>query len=109
MLEVMMTNEFEPAAAEVLIAAFRVLDPMGVGHIKKDVMKELLTTMGIPLRTREYEYFEAFALDKSETVIYYEDYVTKLVEENERHKEYLLKDYENFVPNQESSATAPPQ
>ena len=99
MVNVMISNEFEPAAGEVLIAAFRVLDPMGIGHIKKDVMKELLTTMGIPLRPREYEYFEAFALDKSETVIFYEDYVTKLFEENERHKEYLMKDYESFRDN----------
>ena len=40
-----------------------------------------------------------FALDKTGEFIFYEDYVTKLVEENERHKEYLCKDYENFKPS----------
>ena len=62
-------------------------------------MKELLTTKGIPLRPREYDSFESFALDKTGEFIFYEDYVTKLVEENERHKEYLCKDYEGFKPS----------
>ena len=62
-------------------------------------MKELLTTQGIPLRPREYDQFEAFALDKSGELIYYEDYVTKLIEENERHREMLLKEFENFAPD----------
>ena len=50
-----MNNEFEPAPAEHLLAAFRILDPEGKGYIKKDVMKYLLTTKGIQLRDREYE------------------------------------------------------
>ena len=99
MLEIMQTDEYEPASAEDLLAAFRVLDPRGEGYIDKDVMKNLLTTKGIPLRKREYEQFENFALDTSQTKVYYEDYVARLVEENDRHKEYLLKDYENYTPN----------
>ena len=43
MLEVLMTNEYEPNPAEHLLAAFRVLDPEGKGYIRKDVMKQLLT------------------------------------------------------------------
>ena len=99
MLQVLMINEYEPNPAEHLLAAFRVLDPKGEGTIRKDVMKELLVTKGIPLRPREYESFETFAIDPTGQLIYYEDYVTKLVEENERHKEYLCKDYENFKPS----------
>jgi Ca2+-binding EF-hand superfamily protein len=38
MLQVMSTNEFEPAPAEHLLAAFRILDPEGKGYIKKDVL-----------------------------------------------------------------------
>ena len=93
-----MTNEYEPNPAEHLLAAFRVLDPEGKGYIRKDVMRTLLTTKGIPLRPREYTQFENFAIDKSGKYIYYEDYVTKLIEENERHREFLTKDYENFKP-----------
>ncbi len=47
MLQVLMNNEFEPAPAEHLLAAFRILDPEGKGYIKKDVMHQLLTTKGI--------------------------------------------------------------
>ena len=65
MLNVLMTNEYEPNPAEHLLAAFRVLDPEGKGFIRKDVMQELLTTKGIPLRPREYESFISFAQDKS--------------------------------------------
>ena len=61
MLDVLMVNEYEPNPAEHLLAAFRVLDPEGKGYIKKDVMKELLTTKGIHLRPREYELFITFA------------------------------------------------
>ena len=99
MLQVLLTNEYEPNPAEHLLAAFRVLDPKGEGFIRKDVMKELLTTKGIHLRPREYFNFINFAQDKSGTKIYYEDYVTKLIEENERHREYLTKDYETFKPS----------
>ena len=38
MLQVMLNNEFEPAPAEHLLAAFRILDPEGKGYIRKDVM-----------------------------------------------------------------------
>ena len=99
MLQVLLTNEYEPNPAEHLLAAFRVLDPKGEGFIRKDVMKELLTTKGIHLRPREYFNFINFAQDKSGTKIYYEDYVTKLIEENERHREHLTKDYETFKPS----------
>ena len=96
MLQVLQTNEYEPNPAEHLLAAFRVLDPEGKGYIQKDVMKELLTTKGIHLRVREYGNFINFAVDKSGTKIFYEDYVTKLIKENEAHKEFLIKDYDTF-------------
>ena len=99
MLNVLKTNEFEPNPAEHLLAAFRVLDPEGKGYIRKDVIKELLTKKGIPLRPREYESFESFAQDKTGELIYYEDYVARLIDENERHKEYLIKDYDTFKPS----------
>ena len=72
MLNVLMINEYEPNPAEHLLAAFRVLDPKGEGTIRKDVMKELLTTKGIPLRPREYDSFESFALDKTGEYIFYD-------------------------------------
>ena len=78
-----------------------MLDPESKGYIRIDVMKELLTTKGIQLREREIENFLKFAEDKSGQFIFYEDYVTKLVEETERHREFLIKDFDTFkIPGQ---------
>ena len=62
-------------------------------------MKQFLTTKGIQLRDREYESFEVFALDKTGEKIYYEDYVARLIDENERHLESLIKGFDNFKPS----------
>ena len=96
MLQVLKENEFEPSPSEHLMTAFRVLDPEGKGYIHKDVMKELITTKGIPLRVREIENFLSFAEDKTGQVIFYEDYINKLFKEIDSHREKLTKDYENF-------------
>ena len=50
---------------------------------------------GIPLRDEEINSFKLYAQDKTGTCIEYEDYVAKMVEEQERHKEYLLQDWYN--------------
>ena len=90
-----MKNEFEPAPAERLLAAFKILDPAGTGKIPLDVIEELLTTKGIPLRDEEISSFKLYAQDKTGTCVEYEDYVAKMIEEQERHKEYLLQDWYN--------------
>ena len=97
MLTVLMNNEFEPSPAEHLLAAFRCLDPTNSGRIKKDVIEELLTTKGIPLRSKEYDPFITFAIDKTGKCVEYEDYVAKLIDENERHLEMLIKDFDDFA------------
>ncbi len=100
MLQVLMTNEFEPASAERLLDAFKILDPQGLGYVRKDVMHQLLTTRGIPFRFKEHEDFKIFAVSaKDPDKIYYEDYVARLIEDNERHLEYLLKGFETFKPS----------
>merc|ERR1719362_1666856 len=103
MVSVLMTNEFEPAPAEHLLAAFRIMDPDGSGKIPYDVLRTLLTTKGIPLRNAEIQSFEKFALDKTGKYVEYEDYVAKLIEENERHMEGFLRRYEQFCNNQKAA------
>ena len=61
-------------------------------------MQALLTSKGIPLRPREYDSFINFAADASGEKIYYEDYIKKITEENDRHKMSLIKDFDNFKP-----------
>jgi len=99
MVGVLQQNEFPPAPAEHLLAAFRILDPENTGKIAKDVIEELLTGkgMGIPLRALEFDNFIKFAIDKSGKYVEYEDYVAKLVDENERHLEMLLQDFDSTV------------
>ncbi len=97
MVNVLLTNEFEPAPAEHLLAAFRILDPDGEGQIRIDVLRELLTNKGIPLRQAEIASFEKFALDKTGEFVEYEDYVAKLIEENERHLQGFLDKYDEFI------------
>ena len=58
MLEVLQVNEYEPSPHEHLMTAFKILDPEGKGYIRRDVMKALFTTKGIPLRPREFANFE---------------------------------------------------
>ena len=55
MVNVLMTDEYEPSPAEHLMAAFKVLDPEGKGYIRLDILKNLLTTKGISLRPREWD------------------------------------------------------
>lgn len=96
----LLTDEFKPAPAEQLLAAFRILDPEGKGYIKQDVLKNLLTLKGIMFRKQEYEQFENYALDKkSKDRFYYEEYVSKLIEENNQHLDYLTSDYDTFKQN----------
>ena len=45
------------------------------------------------MRKKEFETFINFAIDKKGQYVEYEDYVAKLIDENERHMEMLLADY----------------
>ena len=51
----------------------------------------------LSMRQTEIQLFEKFALDKTGEYVEYEDYVAKLVEENERHLEMLLQDYYDMI------------
>ena len=48
------------------------------------------------MREKEYDPFINFAQDKTGKFVEYEDYVAKLIDENERHLEMLIKDYDDF-------------
>ena len=99
MLEALKSKEFEPAPAEHLLAAFKLLDPDGKGYIQEDVLRNLLTTKGIKFEAEQYKDFKTYAIDKTGQYFYYEDYVAKLMDENEEQMQLLLKDYPNFKVN----------
>ena len=57
----LMKNEYEPATAERLLAAFRLMDPQGTGRIPLEVVQELITTKGIVFREAEVDAFTLYA------------------------------------------------
>ena len=76
-----------------------MLDPEGKGYVKKDVMEYLLECLKLKrvhVSERVRENFMAFAVDRSGEFIYYEDYVARLMDSNEAHRQYLCKNYDNF-------------
>ena len=96
MLNAIINNEFEPDDAETLLAAFKILDPEGKGYIEVEAMKKLLMKEGIPFYEQEWLGFEEYAVDDDTHVINYEDYVSRLVLENEKHINNLMKGLEKF-------------
>lgn len=61
---------------DILLSAFKALDPEGRGWIDTERMKELLCGLGTPaFKDKEFEAFAKVSADRSDaTKIYYEDY-----------------------------------
>eukprot|EP01035_Chromulina_nebulosa_P022462 gene22462-29085_t len=78
MLTILATNEWEPDSSDILLQAFRTIDEENKGYITSDVIEELLTTRGTPLRNIELESFLSIAKDPETGFVYYEDYVSLL-------------------------------
>mmetsp|Transcript_9602 Transcript_9602/g.8583 ORF Transcript_9602/g.8583 Transcript_9602/m.8583 type:complete len:165 (-) Transcript_9602:28-522(-) len=78
MLTILATNEWEPDSSDILLQAFRTIDEENKGYITSDVIEELLTSRGTPLRNIELESFLSIAKDPETGFVYYEDYVSLL-------------------------------
>ena len=96
MLNALVTNEYEPDDPEYLLAAFRFLDPERNGYIEVDAMKKIIMKEGIPFYKQEWQEFEKYAVDPETNIINYEDYVSRLVLENEKHLNNLVKGLDKF-------------
>ena len=94
MLKAIIDNEYEPDDAERLLAAFKLIDEQKRGFIDVDAMKMIMIEKGIKFVNEEWESFMTYAADNETNTINYEDYVAKLVQENEDHLEKLMKGYE---------------
>merc|ERR1719230_325070 len=99
LLRCLSEHEYDPDDSEMLLAAFRVLDPEGRGWIDANMMHEYLSTRGGKtadgFREREMTEFLEYAKDKEtadSSRIYYEDYVAKLCADVEKHIENLYQD-----------------
>mmetsp|Transcript_7704 Transcript_7704/g.1082 ORF Transcript_7704/g.1082 Transcript_7704/m.1082 type:complete len:99 (+) Transcript_7704:205-501(+) len=98
MLNVLREREFEPDDPETLLAAFKLLDAENKGYIEIDQMKSFLEKEGIEFRSGETDSFVAFATNKdpNATVIYYEDYISRLTNYVDKHIENVMKGYSTF-------------
>ncbi len=80
MLRLLKSREWDPDSEDLLLSAFRALDPTGKGYIEWERMKELVTSNGsAPFRDKETEQFQAVAKDLEHGLVYYEDYVAMLL------------------------------
>lgn len=70
------TNPAPLGAQDILLSAFKALDPEGRGWIDAERMKELLCGIGSPgFKDKEFEAFAKVAADRADpSKIYYEDY-----------------------------------
>jgi Ca2+-binding EF-hand superfamily protein len=70
------SHEFDPDGPEVLLAAFRALDPECKGYIEADKLRALLGENGEPpMSDKELEAFLKVTLDKESGRVHYDDYV----------------------------------
>ncbi|CAJ1345132.1 unnamed protein product [Effrenium voratum] len=98
MLRCLSEHTYDPDDSETLLAAFRVLDPQGLGYIDSNLMHEWLSTKGGKamdfFKERETSDFLEYAKDKDSSDssrIYYEDCVAKLNDDIEKHLESLYQ------------------
>lgn len=99
MLKCLMEHEYDPDDSEVLMAAFRVLDPAGEGWIDAEVLRRYMMDGPNGFREKEMSEFLEYAKDKTAgeasgdpSRIYYEDYVAKLTNYVDHHIENLYQD-----------------
>jgi len=78
MVRVMVERMYEPDSEEIILQAFRVLDPEGRGYIDESTLHELLTENEWAFRDKEWEDFIRVAKDPDTNYIHYEDYVSML-------------------------------
>jgi Ca2+-binding EF-hand superfamily protein len=78
MLRVLLERLYEPDSEELILQAFRVLDPENRGYIDEHTMHELLTENEWAFRDKEIEDFMRVAKDPDTNYIHYEDYVSML-------------------------------
>lgn len=78
MVRVLVEKSYEPDSEEVILQAFKVLDPDNQGYIDEDTIVDLLTENEWAFREKEVEDFLRVAKDLDTGYIHFEDYVGAL-------------------------------
>ncbi|KAL1517864.1 hypothetical protein ABEB36_001572 [Hypothenemus hampei] len=74
-------HRYEPASPEVLLEAFRTLDPEQQGYLTKEHMSTLMTQDGEPFNQDELAEMLEIAIDPQTHTIPYEYYINQLMYE----------------------------
>ena len=78
-LNLLRSGVHAPDQEDILLQAFRTLDPEQKGFIEWERMKELLCSVGqAPFRDKECEVFQSVARDMESGNVFYEDYIAML-------------------------------
>lgn len=72
----------EPAAPELLLKAFKLMDPENRGYVERDVLTKLMMEDGEPFDQEEIDEMMAIAVDPSTGHIPYECYLNQLIVSN---------------------------
>jgi Ca2+-binding EF-hand superfamily protein len=83
MLHIWATSMYEPDSEEVLLQAFRALDPEGHGYLEEQVIREILTEGENPFSEKEVSEMLAVARDSQTGLIHYEEYVSYMVSQRD--------------------------
>lgn len=70
---------YQPASPELLLEAFKVLDPEGHGYLTKEYISTLMTQDGEPFTQDELEEMLEIAIDPQTQTVPYEYYINQLM------------------------------
>ncbi|MCQ2817145.1 MAG: hypothetical protein MJ252_07760 [archaeon] len=112
------TNDYSGYEPEVLLEAFRTLDKEKNGYLDLYMLYSFLKTYGDPFSKDQREDMDKFVKDNESDLVdlprvnnddndnkaktttqrkfYYENYVKKVFEDNERHFQDLMEEYEAY-------------
>ncbi|XP_044766762.1 dynein regulatory complex protein 8-like [Coccinella septempunctata] len=79
MVQVITERRFQPASAEKLLEAFRVLDPKGKKYLTIDEISSLMTEGGEPLQPEELEEMMRVGIDPETDSFPYEVYINEIM------------------------------
>lgn len=79
MTQVLVEKRYRLIPEDVLLQAFEVLDPGKLGFIPKEELIKFMTEEGEPFSQEEMEEMLSAAIAPESNSIYYKDYITKMV------------------------------
>lgn len=128
LISILKTNKYAAYDKETLIEAFRILDNEKDGYLDLHTYYTFLKRYGIAFTKEQIKEMESFLLKNDNELLeslgvqndevikhkqtttrkfYYESYVRKVLEDNEKHFEELMKEYKAFYDDYQETKKYP--